>query len=124
MSNARRLTAAVLGLRIAYGLGLLAVPARLGTGWLGDDAGTQPVKVPLRGLGGREVAVHTAALLATLGGAPVRPWLAVSIAGDVTDIAATTAGRGELPSGAAAKTAGVAGVSAALTLVAAALVDD
>jgi hypothetical protein len=124
MSPARRFTAVLLGLRVAYGLGLLAAPARLATGWLGEDASTQPVKVPLRGVGGREVAVHGAALLATLGGGPVRPWLAVSVAGDVSDIAATAIGRGPLPGGAVPKTAALAGASAALTLAAAALVGD
>jgi hypothetical protein len=45
----------------------------------------------------------------------VRPWLAVSIAGDLCDIAATTASRSGLPRGSAPATAAVAGASAAIS---------
>ena len=45
----------------------------------------------------------------------MRPWFAASIAGDLTDIASTIAGRDELPDGAATATAVVAGASALLS---------
>jgi hypothetical protein len=45
----------------------------------------------------------------------LRPWFAASIAGDLTDIASTIAGHGELPEGAVAATAAVAGASALLS---------
>jgi hypothetical protein len=70
----------VLGVRVAYGLGLIVAP-----------------------------------LSAALRGRSARPWLAASIAGDLTDIASTFAGRTELPDGAAGATALVAGVSAFLS---------
>jgi hypothetical protein len=103
----------VLSLRVAYGAALIAAPARLARGWLGPTAA--PTDVALRGLGAREVAIHGAGLVAALRGAPLRPWLAVSIAGDLGDITATAAAGGELPDGAVAKTAAVAGVSALVT---------
>ena len=61
------------------------------------------------------MAIHAAGLVAALRSAPVRPWLAASIAGDLSDIAATTASRSGLPSGATPATAAVAGGSAALS---------
>lgn len=51
MEITRVTAAAVLVLRISYGLGLLAAPRRLAVRWLGDAANDAPVQVPLRGLG-------------------------------------------------------------------------
>ena len=104
---------AVLGARVAYGAALLVAPQKVTTSWLGpvDDS----AKVALRGLGAREIALHGFGIAAALTGAPLKPWLAASIVGDVSDIAATFAGRAGLPDRSAAKTAAVAGVSAALT---------
>src|SRR6478735_2190820 len=93
-----------LALRILYGIGLIAAPERIATRWLGPGASRAPVQVPLRALGMREVLLHTGAMAAALRGGNVRPWLA-----------ATIAGRDELPSGAAPATAVVAGASAAVS---------
>ena len=108
-------TLTVLGLRVAYG----AVPDRLALRWLGPPAGAPPTQVPLRGLGAREIVVHGAAIAAALRGAPLRPFLAASLAG----IAATVAGRRGLPEGAAPATLAVAGGSALLTAGLAAAVE-
>jgi hypothetical protein len=108
-------TVAVIGLRIAYGVALVAAPERLAKRWLGPAAGTPPTQVPLRALGVREAILHAGALAAALDDRPVRPWLAASIAGDLSDIAATVAARRGLPGGAPAATAIVAGASAALS---------
>jgi hypothetical protein len=115
MSRFRIAATVVFGLRIAYGAGLLAAPDKITKRWLGPGRDAAAAKVALRGLGAREVAIHSAGLLALLRAAPVRPWLAVSIAGDVSDIAATAASRRGLPSGAAPATTVVAGGSAALS---------
>jgi hypothetical protein len=123
MSKDRIAAIAVLGLRVAYGAGLIVAPARLSRSWLGPAGQTPPVQVPLRGMGAREIAVHGAGLIAVLRGAPLRPWLAASIAGDIADTAATAAGRSGLPAGAAPKTAAVAGGSALLTAAVAAAVE-
>ena len=105
-----------MALRIAYGAALIAAPERLARSWLGPDARRPPTQVPLRGLGMREVVLHAGGLVAAVGGRDVRPWLAASIAGDLTDIAATFAGRGGLPHRAAPATAAVAGGSALLSM--------
>lgn len=123
MPASRKVAVAVLGLRIAYGAGLVAVPARLTGRWLGPAGQTGPAQVGVRGLGAREVLLHTGALLAALRGAPLRPWLAASIAGDLTDIASTAAVRDEVPDGSPLATLAVAGGSALLSAAVAAAVD-
>jgi hypothetical protein len=110
----------VLCLRTTYGAGLLLTPDRLTRRWLGAGGRTPAAHVALRALGARELVLHGLALAAALRGAPVRPLLAASIAGDCADIAATYAARDGLPPGSAAATAAVAGASAALSVAAAA----
>jgi hypothetical protein len=105
----------VLGLRIAYGIGLIAAPERLGSRWLGPSVRSGSMHVTLRGIGAREVAVHGAALGAAVSGAPLLTWLVVSIAGDVGDTVATVLARDELPEGSAKATLLVAGGSALIT---------
>src|SRR3954462_11246271 len=96
---------AVLALRVAYGAALIAAPERLARRWLGPDTARPPAQVALRALGMREVLLHAGGLAAALRGGDVRPWLAASVAGDLTDIASTVAGRSGLPDGAAPATA-------------------
>jgi len=124
MPASRIAALAVLGLRIAYGAGLLLAPARLSRRWLGDGVDRASAQVPLRALGVREILLHTGAGAAALQGAPVRPWLVASLAGDVTDIAWTAAGRRQLPDGALAATALVAGGSALISAAVAVAVDE
>jgi hypothetical protein len=123
MPASRVLAASVLALRVAYGAALIAAPARLTQRWLGPAVEHDPTRVALRGLGAREVLLHAGGLAATLRGGAVRPWLAASVAGDVSDIAATTAGRGGLPDGAAPATLAVAGASALLSVAVGAALD-
>jgi hypothetical protein len=112
---------AVLVARIGYGLVLAVDPARWTKRWLGPIS--DPTSVALRGLGAREVLLHLMALVSAVRGAPVRPFLAASIAGDLADIAATTASRRGLPTGSAPATIIVAGASVAITAAVAAGVD-
>lgn len=115
----------VLGSRVAYGLALVISPGKVaGNRWLGDGARAPAAQVPLRGVGAREIALHALALRAYFRGAPVRPLLAVSMADDLADIAATTLSREGLPAGSAKATAAVAGGSLLMTLALAALIDD
>lgn len=103
----------------------MAAPAKVaGNRWLGAGAREAAAQVSLRGLGAREVGLHGLALAAFLRGAPVRPLLAASVAGDLTDIGSTAAARDGLPDGSAAATAAVAGGSALATAVLAVLVDS
>src|ERR1700710_1348528 len=97
----RAATFGVLGMRVAYGAGLVVAPSRLAKRWLGPSAAAAPPQVALRGLGTREIVLHTGAIAAAAGDAPLRPWLLGSVLGDLTDIVATFGGRRELPPGAA-----------------------
>ena len=123
-SLARTAALTVLGLRIAYGAGLVAAPERLARPWLGDAVEGAPVKVPLRGLGVREIVLHAGAAGAALRGEPLRPWLGMSLVGDVTDIVWTVIGRDELPGDAPRKTVLAAGGSALLTVAVAVAVGE
>jgi hypothetical protein len=120
MAAARTAAGAVLGLRVAYGLALAAVPERLALRWLGAEARGAGAQVALRGLAAREIIIHAAALSALARGAPMGPWLMASAAGDLSDVAATLAGRDGLPDESPAATAVVAGGSAMLSLAVAA----
>jgi hypothetical protein len=124
MTGARKGAVVVLALRIAYGAGLIAAPSRLGRRWLGPAANAAPTQVPLRALGAREIILHTGAMIAAVRGAPLRPWLAGSIVGDISDLAATLAGRGELPTGSATASLVVGGSSALISAAAAAALEN
>jgi len=123
MPASRILAVSVLGLRIAYGAALVAAPERLTRRWLGPATAGDPAQVALRGLGAREVLLHAGGLAATVRGDAVRPWLAASVAGDLSDIAATVAGRRGLPKGSAPATLAVAGASALISVAVAAVLD-
>ena len=73
------------------------------------------LKVALRTVAGREIALHGLGIAAALSGRPLKPYLAASLAGDLNDLAVTLVGRAGLPEGSAIKTAAAAGGSAALT---------
>src|SRR6476469_5774114 len=105
MSGSRKLAVSVLGLRMAYGVALIAAPERLARRWLGPAAAGGATQVPLRALGARELLLHAGGLVAAARGAPLRPWFAASIAGDLTDIAATAVARADLPAESPAATA-------------------
>jgi hypothetical protein len=124
--NPTRIAAAnLLVFRIAYGAALLVAPGKVaGNRWLGAGAYQPAATVALRGLGGREVAVHGIALAALLSGRPVRPWLLASALGDVTDVGAAALSRAGLPDGSPLATAAVAGGSAALTAAIALALDE
>jgi hypothetical protein len=122
-STARTAAALLCAARIAYAAGLVAAPARLTGSWLGPLARQDATQIPTRGLAVRELGLATGGLLAALGGAPVRPWLAGQVAGDLSDLAASVAGRGGIPDGAVRAVGAVAGTSAVLTAAAAVAVD-
>lgn len=125
MSARRSIAATVLGFRVAYGVALVVAPGKVaGNRWLGPGARVPAATVALRGLGGREVAVHGIALALLARGGPVRPWLAASAAGDVADVLAAFASRDGLPDGSSTATAAVAGGSAVLTALVAASLDE
>ena len=124
MSGPRIATIVNFAARIAYGAVMLQTPARVGKPWLGDVADGAPTKIPLRGIGGREVALHAVGIAALLNGSPIRPWCLAGIAGDLTDVASTYAARKELPAGALRATVLTGGGSALWTAVLIATADD
>ena len=113
MARTRTLTALFALGRLALGAGLLAAPERLASGWLGRDAGRPPVKIVIRAVGARDVALSAGAL-ATLGDrGALRPWIAGALLSDLGDVAATIATPGEaLPRNARRGTVALAGGSA------------
>jgi hypothetical protein len=123
-SSSRNALIGLAGFRIAYGAALAAAPASVTKSWLGSDAGRPAGTVALRALGAREIVLHVGAIAVALRGGDVRPWLAGSIAGDLSDIAATFAAGEGLPDGAPVKTLAVAGMSAGLTAALLATLDD
>jgi hypothetical protein len=124
MSLTRTVASAILVLRVSYGMALIAAPRRLALRWLGEAVNDAPVQVPLRGLGAREAIMHAGALIALRRGAALRPWLVASIAGDLTDVIATAAGRRRLPAGSPVATLAVGGGSALISLALASSVDE
>ena len=102
--------------RVAYGVGLLATPEKVASPWIGADAGRDPVKVTIRGLGARDIALSAGALAFAADPDRVRPWLLGAAACDCADIAATLAGGERLPDNARAGTVALAGVSAVIGL--------
>jgi hypothetical protein len=123
MKLARITAGAVLALRISYGVALIVAPRRLALRWLGPAADDVPVQVALRALGARETVLHTGALAAAINGRPLRPWLAASAAGDLTDVIATAIGRRRLPRGSTPATLLVGGGAAVASVTLAAAVD-
>jgi len=116
MTRSRMAVLANFVLRAAYGGAMLAVPGRIGEPWLGRPAPTAASDVPLRGVGGREVAVHLAGTGAILRGGPCRPWLLASLGGDLTDIVSSVVQRRQLPSGGLRACLLAGGGSALMTL--------
>lgn len=123
MNTGRATVRAVLLLRVSYGVALVAAPRRLALRWLGEDANHASVQVALRGLGAREAILHGGAVLAVRRNAPIRPWLAASVAGDFTDIIATVAERRHLPDGSPLATLAVGGGSALISVLLASMVE-
>jgi hypothetical protein len=118
-------TLAYAGTRAAMGAGLVAVPRRVGAVWLGPRAGRRrAVTLPIRGLGGRDVALGAGTATAIVTGGPVRPWLAASALADAVDLGSALAvPAGKLPEHSRTATAAMAGLGAALG-VALALLSD
>lgn len=120
-----RIAAVVLGAtRIVYDVSLLVAPVRVGRPWIGDLAERKAAQLTLRSIAARDLAINSGIVISAISNAPVRPWLAAAIAGDVADVAATFAARDDVPDGVPAKLVGVGGGSAALSALVFAWVDE
>lgn len=110
--------------RIAFGVGLVAAPKRVASGWLPGDADRAPTQVAIRGLGARDVALAGGLVLAARRGEGQRPWLAGCVACDLADIASTLGAGDALPPRSRWGTVALAGVSAAIGAALAASADS
>jgi hypothetical protein len=113
MTPVRRLTLVFAAARGGFGLGLIAAPGKVASGWIGDDAQRPAAQVAVRGLGVRDLALAGGAAAAVLDGSDMRPWLVASVACDLADIGTTmAAGAGALPDRSRPGTLALAGFSA------------
>jgi hypothetical protein len=85
-STATRLYAAG---RIAYAVGLLGAPGRVGSSWIEVDARRPAAQVGLRGLGARDLALSVGILAFADDADRLRPWLWATAGSDCADVAAT-----------------------------------
>jgi hypothetical protein len=99
--------------RVAFGVALLAVPEKVGNGWLGEHAERPAVQALVRSVGIRDLVLGMIALH-TVDHPDVGPrWLATCAAVDSVDLVATVAARSDLPKAGVAGTALIAGGAAA-----------
>lgn len=103
--------------RIAFGLALVAVPAKVGESWLGSGGTTPAAQVALRGMGIRDALIGMAQIHTA--GDPERGyrWARTSAFGDITDLVATVVASRDLPRSGVYGTGAIAGVAAASSLV-------
>ena len=112
MSRRSSLVGAFALARMSYGVALLIAPERVAKSWIGEAAVRPPVKVVLRGLGARDVALSTGALRYADERDGVRPWLLAAVGCDLGDIAATLAAGDAVSERARVGTVALAGCSA------------
>jgi hypothetical protein len=87
--------------RLVFGVGLMAAPERVASGWVGEDARRAPAKLLIRGLGARDVALSAGALASLGDSERLRPWMAAAVLADLSDVGSTLATpAGSLPSNA------------------------
>ncbi len=91
MPSPRQLTTAFALGRLAFGAGLMARPERVASGWVGKDAERGAVKIVLRGLGARDVALSAGALAALGDEDRLAHWIAAAIGCDLSDVVSTLA---------------------------------
>ncbi len=111
--------------RVVIGAVLVAVPARPGGDWVGEDGRTPGGQVAMRALGAREVLVGTGAFHAARSGSAqtAATWSLALAACDLVDAAATAAACGSLPHRGVPVGALALGSAAAGVLIAAKLGD-
>jgi hypothetical protein len=114
MSRTRTLTAAFAAGRLMFGVGLLGAPERVAKGWIGSHAESDPVKIVVRGLGARDVALSAGVLAFLDDEHTLASLLAFTALCDLCDVAATLAAAPDsLPGNARWGTVAMAGGAAA-----------
>ncbi len=115
MPRTRTLTALFALGRLAFAAGLVASPG-LAYGWLGRDARRAPVKIALRAVGARDIALSAGTLASLRDPDALRLWIAAAVLCDIGDVAATVLTPADLPSNARWGTVAIGGGSAAAGL--------
>ena len=90
MASTPPLTALFAVGRLGFGAGLAISPERLASGWLGKDAQRAPVKIAIRAVGARDVALSAGTLWTLRDSDALRPWIAAAVLSDLGDVIATT----------------------------------
>ena len=72
MDRNKAITIALAVGRMAFGIALVAAPARIGSSWLGPDGERPATHVALRGLGARDTALAGGAAWAEASGSAER----------------------------------------------------
>ena len=109
--------------RIAFGAGLIVAPERVAARLDRRGRRRPAVKVAVRGLGARDIALSAGALAFAGEGDRARPWLLTAAASDCVDLAATLVAGDALPDRARLGTALLAGGSALVGAALAAVVE-
>ena len=109
----KTLTLAFAAARGLFGVGLLAVPERLASGWIPDDHSRPQTQMIVRGIGGRDIALAGGTVKAVAGDEDVRPWLLAAVASDGSDILASLLAGDALPGRAKLGTLALAGLALA-----------
>ena len=89
MARTRSFTAAFALGRLAFGAGLVAIPERIAEPWLGSDVRRPPVKIAVRAVGARDIALAAGTLASLKDGDALRLWLAGAIVSDLCDVVST-----------------------------------
>jgi hypothetical protein len=110
--------------RIVIGAALVVAPGAAGRRWIGDAATDPRVKVAVRGLGARDLALGLGALRALERGEPARGWVQLAAIGDTTDAVSGVLGARRLGLLRSVATVVTAGAAAALGYSAAERVDE
>ena len=74
---------------MGFGLGLLVKPESVAAGWIGELAQRDPVKLMLRAVGGRDIALSAGALACLRETDALRLWLGGAVLADLCDMAST-----------------------------------
>ena len=106
----RALAQAVALSRTVFGVAMLAVPTRVGAGWIGPTGEGAPASVLSRSVAARDIGLGLGALAATRDGGG-EAWFAAHALADATDLLGTLAARDSLPAGGVKGTVALAGGS-------------
>jgi hypothetical protein len=111
-------------MRVVIGTVLVVAPGAAGARWIGDAAADPRVKVAVRGLGARDLALGLGALRALDRGEPARGWVQLAAVGDAADAVSGVLGARRLGLVRSLATVASATAAAALGFTAADRVDE